>query len=276
MQSTLIPPETLAASAGRIERAPAATSAETAPRVRASVSPWRYELKYAVPRHAQAALLVDLHPYVEPDGHGDGAGCYIVHSVYFDSPDLACFRAKLDGLPNRFKLRVRSYLWEGSAQASAFKLEIKERDAERVRKIVTTMDARSYENLVPLLESFRLPHPDVLASSTALAQFFRVRTLHAMRAAVSVTYGRRAMIPRLDRRCRVTLDDGLVGAPTCALPCASVPRASVPLCDDAVLEIKTPAHVPTWLVRLIKKHRLQRCSCSKYALAVPRCLAVDA
>lgn len=244
--------------------------------IRTSISPWRYEIKFAVPRPARAALLADLRHLTETDRQGDRAGGYFVHSVYFDSPDLACYRAKVDGLAVRFKLRVRAYSRDEQDTPHIFKLEIKEREAERVRKVTATVEEGAFRILSPALQSFYMPDPEMLARSSALARFFRQKTLDAMAPVVGIGYRRLAMVSRLDRRCRLTLDDQLESA---VKPDGFHPEKwhrGVSFDEESILEIKSMGSVPNWLGGIVRRHGLQRRAISKYALAIVRCgLATD-
>jgi VTC domain len=72
----------------------------------------RFELKYLLPRERAAALCEEALPYTQDDSHGRGTP-YVITSLYYDTPDLACYWEKVDGLKCRRKLRIRHY--EGAA-----------------------------------------------------------------------------------------------------------------------------------------------------------------
>ena len=69
----------------------------------------RYEIKYSVPVASLRYLKPDLERFLGRDKHGNSSGFYSIASLYFDTPDLACYTNKLDGLLFRRKLRIRVY-----------------------------------------------------------------------------------------------------------------------------------------------------------------------
>lgn len=69
----------------------------------------RMDRKYVLPVGELAALL----PHVDPDTQVleiGGARVFRYESVYFDTPDLTCFRLAAHRRRRRFKVRTRSYL----------------------------------------------------------------------------------------------------------------------------------------------------------------------
>lgn len=70
----------------------------------------RYELKYIIEAERYRALVADLAHFMDPDEHGDVDGFYRIISLYYDSPDYAAYRSKIDGLKFRRKLRLRVYV----------------------------------------------------------------------------------------------------------------------------------------------------------------------
>ena len=70
----------------------------------------RFEFKYFLPRHLAKQLVAALLPHMEWDPYiKQSQGFYRVNSLYFDSPDYACFWDKEAGVADRKKLRLRYY-----------------------------------------------------------------------------------------------------------------------------------------------------------------------
>ena len=101
----------------------------------------RFELKYIVDEDRAVAIRDFVSSYLEPDDYYDrNQGCgYLVASLYLDAPDLKLYRQTVQGLKNRFKLRVRFY--DDKESSPAF-LEIKRRanDAILKKRTVVTRD----------------------------------------------------------------------------------------------------------------------------------------
>lgn len=89
---------------------------------------WRYEIKFIVDQPRQCLLenwrvgtrsLRRHHP------------TRMVHSIYYDAPDMRGAMENLMGLPDRRKTRLR---WYGDTPGAAIRLEVKERNGRLGRK----------------------------------------------------------------------------------------------------------------------------------------------
>ena len=81
----------------------------------------RIDVKYVIPLAAFAALagrLMDTHAALEIDGRR----AFGYRSTYFDTPELAAYRAHLQGRRRRYKCRSREYVDSG---ACAFEVKQK-------------------------------------------------------------------------------------------------------------------------------------------------------
>ncbi len=228
----------------------------------------RYELKYVLHVSQVAPLLADLMHFMAPDRHGDADAGYRVTSLYYDSPDLHFYRAKLDGLRYRRKLRVR--LYPGSAcvdeAATAF-VEIKQRMNQTVQK---------RRIVLPLREALACcagttgggAAGDATDVATGSEVLYMVRALR-LRPTCIVTYRRRAFVgSRYERRMRLTFDSLLCGRTT--VLDLTAPARCRPLLPASmvVMEIKVDDRVPDWTTSLVARHECQQTRVSKYCLAV--------
>src|SRR5688572_32254621 len=89
----------------------------------------RYELKYIIDESQARYLRALIKGYTEPDEHmGDpgsaSAWGYPVRSLYLDNPSLELCRQTMQGIKNRYKLRIRFY---DEQPTSPVFLEIKQR-----------------------------------------------------------------------------------------------------------------------------------------------------
>lgn len=90
----------------------------------------RHELKYLLTPIEYTLLRERLKWCLERDRNGSEAGRYFIRSVYFDSPDRAALREKLDGVNERRKYRIRFY----NGDLSFCRLECKEKTGTRILK----------------------------------------------------------------------------------------------------------------------------------------------
>jgi hypothetical protein len=89
----------------------------------------RVDTKYVVPRERLADVLAPLDGYdvLEIDGHRN----FLYESVYFDTPDLRCFRDHVEGVPRRFKARTRYYR---ETETCCFEIKVKAGDETTKRQ----------------------------------------------------------------------------------------------------------------------------------------------
>lgn len=86
----------------------------------------RFELKYLPTLQQAECFKTALRAYLVADEHGNGNGRYPLSSLYYDLPDLRCYREKVDGLKFRRKLRIRLYGDLLASEMPVF-IEIKQR-----------------------------------------------------------------------------------------------------------------------------------------------------
>jgi SPX domain protein involved in polyphosphate accumulation len=228
----------------------------------------RYELKYVLHASQVAPLAADLGHFMAPDEHGDADGGYRVTSLYYDSPDLHFYRAKMDGLRYRRKLRVRIYPGDAPVgdDTTAF-VEIKQR---------TNLTVQKRRLVLPLRDALECcagrPPPrtggDRLDEAAASEVQYMVRALRLRPTAV-VTYRRRAFVgSRYERGMRLTFDVLLRGRTTALDLAAEARGVSLIPIPMVVMEIKVDDRVPDWTTSLVAKHECRLTRVSKYCLAV--------
>ncbi|AEE95337.1 polyphosphate polymerase domain-containing protein [Mahella australiensis] len=70
---------------------------------------YRHELKHEIDVFDRIEIIRRLSLALEHDPFADESGSYIVHSLYFDTPDDTALQEKLDGVTPRTKFRLRYY-----------------------------------------------------------------------------------------------------------------------------------------------------------------------
>lgn len=228
----------------------------------------RYELKYIVDSRVRDALLPTMLVHMLPDPEGGALGIYDISSLYYDSYDLTCYRAKIDGVNFRRKLRVRRYGELTPGQNPRVMVEIK----QRINR--TTQKRRL---AVPLDEAYAIcdgaserTFEDPLDVQVAEEVGFLVGSLQLSPKCV-VRYRRRALVgSQYEPGLRITFDENLRvsdarvgledGAPTMLfLP----PQLSI-------LEVKTNDVMPIWVTRLLAAHEVVISRYSKYCAGMER------
>jgi len=233
----------------------------------------RHERKYLVAAGDAERIAALLRTWMPPDGHAPGGAgsSYTVRSLYFDTPDLACYRAKVDGIARRHKLRLRAY---GDQPGAPVRLELKERSGQVYRKRrvwLSDADLALLRDRVPLDGEPVEPGDDLVR---------RLRVLMERRGyapSVLVAYEREAYTESSgDDTVRITLDRDVRARayPVVHELVASDGFATV-LTRSAILEVKFTDVVPLALRQLTARFALQRRACSKYASSVARVIGAN-
>jgi hypothetical protein len=225
----------------------------------------RFELKYLVTAAQCDALKRDILHHMKPDENGTAAGSYPIVSLYYDSADLACMRAKLEGIKFRRKLRIRRYGIE--EQAPVF-VEIK----QRINR--TTQKRRM---VLPLAEAYdlcagRFDHTVANADDAAVADeiLFLVRAL-ALQPTCLIGYQRDALVGGpYDPGLRVTFDHSLWTAQASDGLSTSAVRHSLAPPTFMIMEVKANEAVPLWLANILARHQCPLWRYSKYCAGAAR------
>jgi hypothetical protein len=237
----------------------------------------RFEIKYAVAPDQCAELVASLAESVVPDPHADllpsGRRGYVVHSTYFDTPDLLDYTARLSQHRVRRRVRVRTYGAAGEGRPVF--LEIKRKLDERVikqRGLVT--DADTWATLGERPWEALLDAPDLGVRAMA-ARFSEVVRQVGLVPNVSVQYEREVYVgTRLgDARMRLTIDRAIQSARAGnAADLYPPPEVAVLPLHLGVLELKFDGVEPVWMRTVTRVLGVRPEPISKYALAVAKLL----
>lgn len=229
----------------------------------------RFELKYLIPH----SRVHDISDYVESfchiDRYADETGYYIINSLYLDSPDFHFYRRKMDGLDDRFNMRIRKY---GSLEEALYFFEIKHKKNGYVRKYRYQMATEHWTKFYA--GQFSMPIGSEIGIDSQNFQLFeRLGISYGIEPKILTQYKRKAYFSVIDEYARVTFDSNLkfqkvdtfhFDIQKNALTNYDNPLIFPDGCD-VILELKCTTKVPLWMVDLIKHFDLQRSSFSKYS-----------
>ena len=221
----------------------------------------RYELKYILPLGQVEAIIDDLGQMAEPDPHGGTVG-YRVVSLYYDSPALDFFWAKIEGIKFRRKLRLRIYPGDDLSSTSSGMVEIKQRINRTVQKRRLRLPLAEAERLC----RGQLDRDDLDPEDQQVAAEVQ-HMIHAMDLAPTciTAYRRRAFVGGLyDAGLRITFDVD-VGCRVHGLKVNQNAYNHLFLSPDwSIMEVKVNDTVPDWVVSLLARHNCQLRRVSKY------------
>jgi hypothetical protein len=207
--------------------------------------------------------------YLDRDQYmaGKGAHGYSIYSLYLDTPNYKLYRQTMDGIKNRFKLRIRFY--DASPFSPAF-LEVKRRVTETIHKLRAAV---SKQAAARLLAGARLSSADLLSTGDAqlraLSEFCDRRDGLRAVGTVYVGYQREAYVSTSADGVRVTFDRQIAGYPHESDEVLAIPDRRAPIHEKrVVLELKYNGRGPAWMHDMIQSFELQRTVFPKYLYSV--------
>ena len=210
------------------------------------------------------AAVKALEGFLQRDRHSGDEGLYRIASLYYDSPDLACYRNKIDGIKYRRKLRLRVY--EDSDMRYGF-VEIKQRINRTVQKRRLALPMDEAKALCSG-EDIGLDRLDPVDKETASEVLFLVKAL-GMKPQCVISYQRRPFEgSRYDYGLRVTFDTCLKYRTHTLDPAERANSKFFLPPDIAVMEIKANEKVPVWLTSVIGALQCNIKRVSKYCIGM--------
>jgi len=222
----------------------------------------RYELKYIMPVEQCDGIIADLKELTTPDEHGGEDGYRIV-SLYYDSPALDFFWAKVEGIKFRRKIRIRIYPGTDIESVDTGMVEIKQRINRTVQKrrlVLPLSDAEqlcagSIEHLTEL---------DNMDQQVASEVQYLTKAMHLAPTCITA-YMRKAFVGgRYDSGLRITFDTDL----SCRTHALKVNQDAknhrFAPADWCVMEVKANDAIPDWVTSLLARHRCPLQRISKY------------
>ena len=224
------------------------------------MSAMRYELKYEVNEAVLPLLRARLRAVMQPDRHSGPDG-YLVRSLYFDDLDCAAYRDKLNGNPERSKLRLRYY----NGDESYIVLENKEKLGRMTRK---TAQEVSREVALAMVNGDR--ERCLEARGAVMDQFLARGGTRSLKPRVLVDYRRTAFVYSVSN-VRITLDEK-VSTGLYRTDLFDREAARLPVLDPgrAVVEVKFDHFLPDHLNAALRDIPMVRLAVSKYV----KCLGV--
>jgi hypothetical protein len=220
----------------------------------------RYEMKYFITPEQEVAIRRFIAPFVRPDKysalHSDLR--YRICSLYYDSYDLKTCKQTLQGIKNRFKLRIRRYSDDPSVPIF---LEVKNRITTVLKKerlqithdeAMAFIDASKHDRYLPIQGHFSEKMQAIQAKPLLCVKYFREAYESTGHDPVRITFD-------TDVKCHT----GFNGE----FKVAQAEWDRVPL-DGHILEIKFTNIFPSWVELLVQQNQLYRQSIPKYVHSV--------
>lgn len=227
----------------------------------------RFELKYLVSERCAKAVREYAGAHLVHDEHGQShrGFSYPVNSLYLDTPDMALCRATLDGVRDRFKLRIRYY---DETAASPVFFEIKHR-VDRVLRKSRAIVARG--SVPRLLAGGQPRRSDLLVAEgrEPLQRFLDLAMTIGASGRVIVSYDREAWVTPQDNSVRLTFDRRIsVRRFEAGDPLVNGRRSFHLRMGGVILELKFTNSFPSWMNDMVLLFDLERSPLPKYVKCV--------
>ncbi|MGC8828739.1 MAG: VTC domain-containing protein [Verrucomicrobiia bacterium] len=225
----------------------------------------RLEFKYIITEDIALAVRDFVSLYLELDEYGASQKnlSYPIHSLYLDTDDLECYWATINGLKNRFKLRLRFY--ESRPNAPVY-FEIKRRMNNAILKQRGPVKREAVQDLL----NGQMPGWDVMASSEprhlkAVQHFCELMSEKRAKPKSHVAYYREAWLSPGNTNVRVTLDRQVRCEPEREAKLEpEIKQPIYPFGNHVVLELKFTGRFPEWFKELVHTFGLTQSAASKY------------
>jgi len=228
----------------------------------------RYELKYIVSPSVAHVIEGKLIGHCELDSHGQ-EGSYINETLYFDSPQLAFFFHKIEGVKLRRKVRIRRHGDTGPWERVF--VEIKRRNGQYIEKARFSLPTHLLPFLFDPSQRGKIVYTLTQAEVQVYNEVISLAQLYYLRPVIFIRYQRKAFWAQGDERLRITFDSDLsfdVVNQNCLSPLENTQRMLGG--DHIVMEIKANGRVPFWVLELIQECGCRMVRFSKYCLGIQR------
>lgn len=218
---------------------------------------YRHEYKYQIDAMQREVLKLRTQGVLERDVHAGEDGTYLIRSLYFDSPEDACFYENEDGVDPREKYRIRIY----NCDSARISLECKEKRRGMTKKTACLITPDQCESFM----EGRIPAADWRVSKSQERLFYRMRERN-LRPVVIVQYMRTPYVCAAGN-VRVTFDDAI--ASSNAIDCffwEDIPLRGVLPAGGSILEVKWDELLPSYIKGQLELDSLQWTAFSKYYL----------
>lgn len=235
----------------------------------------RYELKYVVHPELVPEIRKFIKPFVRPDknAHGDPPS-YTATTLQIDSINSTLHYAKTRDVDSRFKLRIRTYGFDGNAP---YFLELKRKIQSKIYKSRAILKAKDYckEAIVNPTRMIKLAKE---SENDNYLEFVRLTKAIGGIPAIYVRYERECYAGLGKEYSRITFDRNIRYRParTWDFPLNEKRWYPMDQCysqrlDDFsgyILELKTTSEMPHWMAEVIERFNLVQTGFCKYSTAM--------
>ena len=224
----------------------------------------RHEIKYMITDEQREQIMRGLEGRMIPDPHGVSTIC----NVYYDTPDFRLIRRSLEKPKYKEKIRMRSYGTPG--EDTIVFLELKKKYKGIVYKRRIELPEKSAEEYmagkISMSELMSVMTKEASPQIVSELEYFK-NHYEGLGSAVYLNYDRCAYFSEEDESLRITFDRNIQWR-TDRVRLVEGPGGKQLLGPHMnLMEIKTSASIPLWLVEILNEADARPSSFSKYGRA---------
>ena len=239
----------------------------------------RYEAKFVIPERMIGPISEFASVYCSLDTYSQRTAnnFYRVNNLYFDTPNYTFLKNRMDGIENRFNMRIRLY---SDTAAIPCIFEIKQKQVNFIKKYRATIYDKNWHRLFNV-QDYRPHKHEENSTDSSKNLFLRLAYSYNATPKILSQYMRKAYVSDVDEYGRVTFDTDLQYQHAEGYSLLPDKNKMVPLDNETlfdsecnvVLELKCYSTlVPLWMVDLIRYFDLKRRNFSKYVTGITNVL----
>ena len=213
----------------------------------------RYELKFILSTEQYRLIKSEMANYMRGDKYGESDIC----NLYCDTPDFLLVRRSIEKPFYKEKLRIRSY-GVANKDNDVF-VEIKKKYDSVVYKRRIKTDEKT---AVEMLAGNEVYDSQI---GKEIAYFTKLYT--GIQPKMFISYRREAFYGKDDKDFRITFDGSILWRTHELSLHSGIYGQPVLPEDKVIMEIKTAAAIPLWLIKVLSENKIYKTSFSKYGTA---------
>ncbi len=224
----------------------------------------RFEFKYIIKKSISKAIQNEVRNFTREDTFVDKKSTYFVRSLYFDNNLFSNFNEKIDGIKNRHKFRIRTYVDYKDLHTPLF-LEMKGRNNERTYKIRTKIEKNDLNLFYKHkdLSDLKKKYLDNKLVEQYLFDSYRKKIVPK----VLIDYMRLPLMSKNGLYFRLTFDSDIKACQSNSI-FSNINNWKTCIPGNDILEVKFDLTIPPWFHRIIQSYELKRVSVSKFVLGM--------
>ena len=224
----------------------------------------RFEFKYIINKDISKNIQNEVKNFMTQDNFADYDNNYLVRSLYFDNDLFSSFNEKIDGIKNRHKFRIRTYVDHKDLKTPWF-LEIKGRNNQRTYKVRTKIEKDDLNVFCKQKNIFEFKKKYL--NNQLIEQYVFDTYRKRITPKVLIEYNRLPLMSKNGLYFRLTFDSNIKACISNNIfESSNNWKPCIP--GNDILEVKFDFTIPPLFHRIIQSYELKRISVSKFVLGL--------